>query len=86
MNIRPITLNDYEAVSQLLQATSGVTFRLADSRDATARYLDRNPGPSFVATIEDEIIGLAISPLISQSPAPPPPRSYVPRVEPTPVP
>ncbi|UDF34994.1 UNVERIFIED_ORG: GNAT family N-acetyltransferase [Shinella sp. XGS7] len=47
--IRPMTPEDYDAVLQLMADTPGVTVRDADSAEATARYLARNPGLSFVA-------------------------------------
>ena len=57
MNIREMTIEDYEAVIGLLTATSGVRMRDADSREATARYLERNPGLSFVAFVEGSMAG-----------------------------
>jgi ribosomal protein S18 acetylase RimI-like enzyme len=53
--IRPMTLDDYDAVIDLMKQTPGVSFRDADSRDSTARYLDRNPGLSFVAQVGDRL-------------------------------
>lgn len=55
--LRPMTLGDYEPVIQLMQATPGVAVRDADSREATARYLERNPGLSFVAHVQGRIVG-----------------------------
>jgi ribosomal protein S18 acetylase RimI-like enzyme len=57
MTIRDMTIQDYDAVIRLLSATSGVCLRDADSREATSRYLERNPGLSFVALIGVEIVG-----------------------------
>lgn len=57
MTIREMTLGDYEPVMDLLCGTSGVRLRDADSRDATARYLERNPGLSFVAEDGGKLIG-----------------------------
>lgn len=47
--IREMTIADHPAVMDLLRATPGVSLRDADSREATARYLGRNPSLSFVA-------------------------------------
>lgn len=47
--IREMTPADYDAVLTLMQNTPGISLRDADSREATARYLARNPGLSFVA-------------------------------------
>lgn len=48
---------DYDTVVELMRATPGVSLRDADSRESTARYLARNPGLSFVAASESDIIG-----------------------------
>jgi len=56
-SIRPMTLDDHAPVIQLMKATPGVTIREADSREATARYLTRNPGLSQVALIGAEVVG-----------------------------
>jgi ribosomal protein S18 acetylase RimI-like enzyme len=55
--LRVMTLDDYEAVIDLMKRTPGVTVRDADSRESTARYLERNPGLSFVAETERAIAG-----------------------------
>src|SRR5271156_4872141 len=57
MNIREMTIGDYDAVIGLLTATSGVRLRDADSREATARYLEHNPGLSFVAFVDEQLAG-----------------------------
>ena len=49
--IRIMTLDDYDAVTDLMRNTPGISLRDADSREATARYLERNPGMSFVAEV-----------------------------------
>jgi ribosomal protein S18 acetylase RimI-like enzyme len=56
-NLRPMTIADYDAVIALLTATSGVRLRDADSRAATARYLERNPELSFVAFVDGRMAG-----------------------------
>lgn len=40
---------DYAAVMTLLESIEGVGMRSADSVDGISRYLERNPGMSFVA-------------------------------------
>ena len=59
--IRPMRMHDYDTVIALMQETPGVSLRDADSRDATARYLDRNPGLSFVAVADGAIVGCIMS-------------------------
>lgn len=44
-------------VFDLFRKTPGVTFRQADSKEAAKRYLERNPGLSFAAVADNEIIG-----------------------------
>jgi len=59
--IRAMTVEDYDAVIELMKQTPGVTLRDADSRDANRRYLERNPGLSFVAAIDGAIVGSVMS-------------------------
>ena len=59
--IRPMHMHDYDAVIALMQETPGVSLRDADSRDATTRYLARNPDLSFVALADDAIVGCLMS-------------------------
>ena len=62
MEIRKMTIEDYEAVYQLWFSTAGMGLRtLDDSREGLVKLLDRNPNTSFVATIEDEIVGVTLS-------------------------
>jgi N-acetylglutamate synthase len=56
-SIRPMTMGDYDAIVELMKATPGISFRDADSRAATTRYLERNPGLSFVAESGGELVG-----------------------------
>lgn len=55
--IREMTIEDFERVIALMRQTPGVTVRDADSREAIARYLNRNPGFSFVAENADGLVG-----------------------------
>jgi len=57
MDIRKMTIEDYDAVIGLLTTTSGIRLRDADSREATSRYLERNPALSFVAIVDGAITG-----------------------------
>jgi N-acetylglutamate synthase len=56
-SIRPMMISDYDSVIELMKRTPGVTFRDADSRAGTERYLERNPGLSFVAEADHQIVG-----------------------------
>lgn len=57
MNIRPMTIEDYEQVLLLMRGEPGVSVRTADSPEAITRYLDRNPGFSFVAESDEYVVG-----------------------------
>lgn len=51
--IESLTLEDYAAVRSLWQSSPGIGLSAADSREAIARYLARNPGMSRVARSSD---------------------------------
>jgi ribosomal protein S18 acetylase RimI-like enzyme len=57
MNIRPMTIEDYESVLALMRDTPGVSVRAADSPEAIGRYLARNPGLSLVAESDGRLVG-----------------------------
>ena len=56
-DIRVMTMADYAAVIDLMRGTPGVSLRDADSRESTSKYLERNPGLSFVAEVEGVLCG-----------------------------
>lgn len=55
-----MTIEHYDAFFELMQQTPGITVRGADSKEATARYLARNPGLSFIAFDENRVIACAM--------------------------
>jgi len=57
VEIDEMTIADYEDVLSLLRASPGVAIRGADSREATERYLVRNPELSFVARCAKRLVG-----------------------------
>jgi ribosomal protein S18 acetylase RimI-like enzyme len=57
MNIREMTINDYDSIIKMFRETPGIEVREADSKDATEAYLNRNPGLSFVAMLDLKVIG-----------------------------
>ena len=59
--IRTMTIDDYDAVVELMNQTPGVSFRDADSRESTNRYLQRNPGLSFVCEVDHQVVGCIMS-------------------------
>jgi ribosomal protein S18 acetylase RimI-like enzyme len=61
VNIREMTIGDFDRVVALMRQTPGVTVRDADSKEAIGRYLDRNPGFSFIAEAAGELVGCVMS-------------------------
>ncbi|WP_239495283.1 GNAT family N-acetyltransferase [Salinicola halophilus] len=63
LRIAEMTLDDHPDFLAMMRRTPGVVIRNADGFDATARYLDRNPGMSFVArhAEHDGIVGCAMA-------------------------
>ena len=59
--IRSMRLADFDAVIELMQQTPGISIRDADSRPSTARYLERNPGLSFVCEADRQLVGCVMS-------------------------
>ena len=57
MIYRNMKNSDHEAVMALWRTCSGISLRDADSCQSTEKYLERNPGLSFVAQDETGIVG-----------------------------
>lgn len=58
IEIRPMTIEDYDAVLILWKSISGFGIRsIDDSREGIKRFIDRNPGLSVVALHKGQIIG-----------------------------
>ena len=55
--LRAMQADDYPALLQLWQQGEGLVLREADSPEAIAAYLARNPGLSFIALTQDQLIG-----------------------------
>ena len=60
IEIREFEITDHEAALALWRTADGVTVRDADSREAIAAYLERNPGLSFVAVDDGRLVGAAL--------------------------
>jgi putative acetyltransferase len=58
--IRPFSMEAYDEVYALWQATPGVGLSSADGRDEIGRYLARNPGLSFVAEQDGRLVGAVL--------------------------
>ena len=61
VTIRPMTEEDIPGALALWQGVPEIGLRAADSPPALARYLARNPGTSFVALADDELVGVALA-------------------------
>ncbi len=60
--IRKMRIGDYDAVLALWQGTPGIGLDgESDSRAGIRRYFKRNPGLSFVAEVQAEIVGAVLS-------------------------
>ena len=53
-------IEHYDKFRKLLDDTEGVSNREADSYDGIKRYLIRNPGFSFVAFVDNKMVGCAL--------------------------
>ncbi len=60
VSIRAMTPADYDEVLRLWQSSDGIGLSSADSRESITQYLRRNPGMSFVAERQGEIIGTVL--------------------------
>ena len=62
MNIRLMTIDDYEQVYAIWLDTPGLGLNnLDDTKESIAKYLKRNPGTSFVAEVDGRIVGAILS-------------------------
>jgi len=60
IDIREMTVADYDEVYRLWSETEGMSLGEEDARDRIAFYLDRNPGLCFVATVSCAIVGTVL--------------------------
>lgn len=62
MEIREMTISDYEKVYELWTSTAGMGMRsIDDSHEGISKFLERNPGTNFVAIADGTIIGVILS-------------------------
>ena len=59
-HIRPMTIDDFEEVTTLWSRTEGLSLSEDDSRDRLTVYLSRNPGLSFVAFMDGQLVGTVL--------------------------
>ncbi len=61
INIRPMTIDDYDEIFAMWQITSKRALSSADSREQIERYLKRNEGLSLVAVADGKIVGTVLA-------------------------
>ena len=61
MQIRTMTIHDYEKVYALWMSCKNMGFNdIDDSKEGISRFLERNPNTSFVAMENDELLGIIL--------------------------
>ena len=60
ITLHPMTMADYEDAMALWRRTEGMGLRPADAPQHIARFLERNPGLSFVARDGDALVGTGL--------------------------
>ena len=58
--VQEMTIGDYNEVRALWQACEGIELSEADARSVIVRFLERNPGLSFVARVDGVLVGAAL--------------------------
>jgi len=57
---RPMTMEDYPQAIRLWESTPGIGVSSADQADKMARFLERNPGMSFIARVGGRLVGTVL--------------------------
>ena len=61
MQIRKMTIQDYEKVYELWMSCKNMGFNdIDDSKEGIARFLERNPNTSFVALKNENLVGIIL--------------------------
>lgn len=60
VNYRHLTIQDFKEVTSLWQNTENIGLSQADSYENIAKYLERNPGLSFIALVNNKITGTVL--------------------------
>ena len=60
VQFRAMTFDDYDAVVALWRESEGIGLSQADEPAAIARYLERNPGMSYVAVDSELVVGAVL--------------------------
>ena len=60
IRILEMVIKDYEDVYKLWRESDGLELSVADSKESITRFLERNPGMSFVARDGDLVVGAVL--------------------------
>jgi len=60
VNYRHLTIQDFKEVTSLWQSSENIGLSQADSYEQLAKYLERNPGLSFIALVNNRIAGAVL--------------------------
>jgi N-acetylglutamate synthase len=60
IDLREMEISDYDDVYSLWNKSEGLVLNADDSRESIHHFLNRNPGMSFVAIIDENIVGAAL--------------------------
>ena len=60
IELREMTIADYDAVYAVWKVSEGIGLSDADSREGIKHFLERNPGLSYVALDGKQIVGAAL--------------------------
>ncbi len=60
IHLREMTIDNYDAVYAVWQNSEGIGLSDADSKEGIKRFLERNPGLSYIALDGDHVVGAAL--------------------------
>jgi ribosomal protein S18 acetylase RimI-like enzyme len=60
IELKEMTIQDYDEVLALWSASEGIGLSDVDSKESIKRFLARNPGLSFIAVDGDQLVGAAL--------------------------
>ena len=61
VQIQEMAIGDYDEVYELWQSTDGISLGDVDTRESIARFLERNPGFSYVARKDGLLVGAVLT-------------------------
>ena len=61
VQIQEMAIGDYDEVYELWQSTNGISLGDVDTRESIARFLERNPGFSYVARQDGLLVGAVLT-------------------------